>query len=259
MLVDISKWNRIDGMAIKCIVSYDGTQYKGWQVQPGLKTIQGEIEQVLSMIHNHPVSIVGSGRTDTHVHALAQVFSFQSELELEPEQYQNKLNRMLPKDIRILKAEKVSDEFHARFDCIWKRYDYLVSTDPYNPFTQNYMGKCFNELDIDKMQEAAKCFLGTHDFTSFTSAKIHEDKNRVRTITRCEIIRHPSHIQMIFEGDGFLRYQVRMMAQTILEAGLNRLEASKVKEMIEAKDKHVCRYKADPCGLYLVEVHYKGD
>lgn len=246
-------------MAIKCTVSYDGTQYKGWQVQPGLKTIQGEIEQVLSQIHNHPVSIVGSGRTDTHVHALAQVFSFQTELTLEAEQFKSKLNRMLPKDIRILKAEKVSDDFHARFDCIWKRYDYYVSTDVLNPFTQNYMAQCSYPLDIEKMKEAASYFLGTHDFTSFTSAKIHEDKNRVRTMTRCDIIKYPSYIQMIFEGDGFLRYQVRMMAQTIIEAGCNRLEPSKIKEMIEAKDKHCCRYKADPCGLYLVEVHYEGE
>lgn len=246
-------------MVLKCTVSYDGTQYKGWQVQPGLKTIQGEIEQVLSKIHNHSVSIVGSGRTDTHVHALAQVFSFESELELDEKQIFNKLNRMLPKDIRILKVEKVNDNFHARFDCIWKRYDYLCSTDPLNPFIQNYMAHSHQKFDLDKMRQAASSFLGTHDFTSFTSAKIHEDKNRVRTMTRLDIIEHPNHIQMIFEGDGFLRYQVRMMAQTLMEVGLHRLEPEKVKEMIEAKDKHCCRYKADPCGLYLVEVHYEGE
>ena len=244
-------------MVIKCVVSYDGSQYCGWQVQPHLATIQGEIERVLSMILNHPISIVGSGRTDTKVHALGQVFSFVSDRDLTPDQWKTALNRLLPKDIRIVSASAVSDDFHARFDAVHKRYDYYVSFETENPFVRNYMAIDRGELDIEAMQEAADVFLGVHDFTSFTSAKIHQDKNRVRHITRCEMVRHEKYLQMIFEGDGFLRYQIRMMAATLLEVGHHRLSASDVKDMLDACDKHACRYKADPCGLYLVSVDYK--
>ena len=106
------------------------------------------------------------------------------------------------------------------------------------------------------MKEAAKIFVGTHDFTSFTSSKIHEEKSRVRTITECSVHVHEDKIQLTFRGDGFLRYQVRTMSQCIIEAGLHHIEIEDIQRMLEAKDKHVCRYKADPCGLYLVEVNY---
>lgn len=243
-------------MVVKCVVSYDGSCYCGWQIQPNLPTIQGEIEKRLSMILNHPVSIVGSGRTDTKVHALGQVFSFINDKAITPSQLMTALNRLLPKDIRILSACEVSEYFHARFDAIHKRYDYYVSFETTNPFIRNYMGVESN-LDIEAMQQAAQVFLGTHDFTSFTSAKIHQDKNRVRTVTRCEMTVHDQYLQMIFEGDGFLRYQIRMMAATLIEVGHHRITKDDVKEMLEACSKHVCRYKADPCGLYLVRVDYK--
>ena len=112
------------------------------------------------------------------------------------------------------------------------------------------------KLDTDAMKEAAMVFVGTHDFTSFTSSKIHEEKSRVRTISECSVHVFDDHIQLIFRGDGFLRYQVRMMAQTIIETGLHHLEVKDVKRMLDACDKHACRYKAAACGLYLVEVNY---
>lgn len=244
-------------MVVKCIVSYDGSNYCGWQVQPNLLTIQGEIERVLSMIMNRSVSIVGSGRTDSKVHALGQVFSFVHDKEMSCIQLKTAMNRLLPKDIRILSVSEVSDNFHARFDAIHKRYDYYVSFDMENPFIRHYMAIINQPLDTCAMQEAAHVFLGTHDFTSFTSAKIHQEKNRVRQVTRCEIVAYENYLQMIFEGDSFLRYQIRMMAAVLIEVGLHRLTCDEVKKMLEACDKHACRYKADPCGLYLVSVDYK--
>ena len=244
-------------MVIKCTVSYDGTNYYGWQEQPGLSTVQKVIQDVLSKIHGgKDISISASGRTDAQVHALGQVFHFESNIQMKEEQWKYKLNCMLPKDIRIKEVTFVSDDFHARFSCKSKRYDYYISTDELNPFVRNYMAIEKRKLDIQKMKEAASVFIGTHDFTSFTSSKIHEEKSRVRTITTCEVIEHEKHIQLVFIGDGFLRYQVRTMSQTIIEAGLHHIDISDVVKMLDAKDKHVCRYKADPCGLYLVEVYY---
>ena len=244
-------------MVIKCVVSYDGTNYKGWQVQPGLITVQKVIQDVLAKMHsgNH-VEIVASGRTDAQVHALGQVFHFETNIQLPCDQWKYKLNCMLPKDVRIQDVSIEKDDFHARFSCVSKRYDYYISLNENNPFVRNYMSIEKRPLDIKQMELAAKVFEGTHDYTSFSSGKIHEEKSRIRTITEVSVHKYDEHIQLIFKGDGFLRYQVRMMAQTIIEAGLHHIEVEDVRRMLEAKDKHVCRYKADPCGLYLVEVNY---
>lgn len=244
-------------MVIKCVVSYDGTNYKGWQVQPGLITVQKVIQDVLERMHSGKhVEIAASGRTDAQVHALGQVFHFESNIPLPPDQWKYKLNCMLPKDVRIQDVSIEKDDFHARFSCVSKRYDYYISLNENNPFVRNYMSIEKRPLDIKQMELAAKVFEGTHDYTSFSSGKIHEEKSRVRTITEVSVHKFDEHIQLIFKGDGFLRYQVRMMAQTIIEAGLHHIEVEDVRRMLEAKDKHVCRYKADPCGLYLVEVNY---
>ena len=244
-------------MVIKCVVSYDGTNYKGWQVQPGLITVQKVIQDVLAKMHsgNH-VEIAASGRTDAQVHALGQVFHFETNIQLPCDQWKYKLNCMLPKDVRIQDVSIEKDNFHARFSCVSKRYDYYISLNENNPFVRNYMSIEKRPLDIKQMELAAKVFEGTHDYTSFSSGKIHEEKSRIRTITEVSVHKYDEHIQLIFKGDGFLRYQVRMMAQTIIEAGLRHIEVEDVRRMLEAKDKHVCRYKADPCGLYLVEVNY---
>lgn len=244
-------------MVLKCTVSYDGTNYKGWQIQPDCKTVQGEIENVLQKIHGKRIEVAGSGRTDTHVHALGQVFHFETDKEMRTDQWKHKLNCMLPKDIRIQAVERMNDDFHARFSCISKRYDYLVSWNMDDPFIRHTKAVVKKKLDVEKMKEASSVLLGTHDFTSFTSSKIHEEKDRVRTITRCEIIEHEDYVQMIFEGDGFLRYQIRVMAQCLIEIGNHKLTKEDFKSMLEACDKHVCRYKADPCGLYLVQVNYE--
>lgn len=244
-------------MVIKCVVSYDGTQYKGWQIQPGMNTIQKQIEEALAKMHgNQRVEINGSGRTDAQVHALGQVFHFETDKKMEMSQWKYTLNRLLPKDIRIKEVTLEKDDFHARFSCVSKRYDYYISLNDENPFVRNYMCIEKRELDLEAMKKAAEVFVGCHDFTSFTSSKIHEEKNRVRTISECSVHGFDDHIQLIFRGDGFLRYQVRMMSQTIIEAGLHHIEIEDVKKMLDAQDKHVCRYKAKACGLYLVEVNY---
>ena len=240
-----------------CVVSYDGSNYAGWQKQPNAKSIQAEIEKALAFIHQKEVEIVASGRTDAKVHAIAQVFHFDSERELTNDKWQQAINSLIPHDIRIQSVKRVHDDFHARFDAISKRYDYYVSNDINNPFIENYMAKEIKTLDVKAMQEAAKIFLGTHDFTSFTSNKIDPRKPRVKTITKLDVIQEANCIHMIFEGSGFLRYMVRMIAQTLIEVGKHKLSYQEVKAMLEAKSKSACRYKALPQGLYLVNVNYQ--
>lgn len=247
-------------MIIKCIVAYDGSNYCGWQIQPHSPSVQEEIEKALSVIHKKErVSIVGSGRTDTKVHALGQVFHFETEIEMAGLQWKRALNRMLPTDIRILDVCEEKADFHARFSAVSKRYDYYITRDVDNPFIQNYMAKDTRELDVERMRECAEILIGTHDFTSFTSNKIDERKSRIKTVTRIDVLEEGMNVHMIFEGDGFLRYQVRMMAQTLIEAGRHHLCKEDVEKMLKACDKHACRYKADPCGLYLVQVNYQGE
>lgn len=243
----------------KVTVSYDGSCYSGWQRQINTHSIQQEIESAIEKIEGKFISITASGRTDAHVHALGQVFHFDSEKDIKPENWKRALNSLLPKDIRIKEICMVSDDFHARFHAVRKRYDYLITTEVDNPFYQKYMGKDLKELDIERMQKAAAIFLGTHDFTSFTSSKIDSRKSRIKTITRLDIVKEEHAVRFIFEGNGFLRYMVRMISQTLIETGKHRLEIEDVQAMLEGKNKHLCRYKAQPEGLYLVHVYYKED
>lgn len=150
----------------------------------------------------------------------------------------------------------MEDDFHARFHAVSKRYDYLITTDVNNPFYYHYMGKDRKVLDVKRMSECARVFLGTHDFTSFTSSKLDPRKSKVKTITRLDIVQEEHAVRLVFEGNGFLRYMVRMIAQTLIEAGKHRLDVADVKQMLYGQDKHLCRYKAQAEGLYLVHVTY---
>lgn len=243
----------------KAIVSYDGSAYAGWQRQHNAVSIQEMIEGALYKMHQESVEITASGRTDGLVHARGQVFHFDSVKELSGAQWKRALNSLLPKDIRIQSVYAVSDDFHARFNAVSKRYDYYVTSEVDNPFLERYMAKDSAQLDEAYMQECADVLLGTHDFTSFCSSKIDPRKPRVKTITRLQILREGNHLHMIFEGNGFLRYMVRMIAQTLIEAGKHRLSKEMIETMLESKDKHACRYKAPAQGLYLIKVDYQAE
>lgn len=244
-------------MKYKCVVKYNGYNYSGWQKQPNNTSIQEEITKVLSIINKKTIEIVASGRTDAKVHALAQVFHFESDIAIDINRYVNAMNALLPLDIRILKVEIVDEQFHARFSAIAKRYDYLLSYDDNNPFNYQTNAIIHKKLDYDKMCDVVNVFIGTHDFTSFTSAKIDERKPRIKTITRLEINEVENGYHFIIEGNGFLRYMVRMIVGTIIQVGLLKISKEDVISMLEKKDKHACRYKADPNGLYLHSVKYK--
>ena len=243
-------------MILKVTVAYDGSNYAGWQRQENALGIQEVIEKALTKINKEPIGIVASGRTDAKVHALGQVFHFEPKVEMPNENYRTAMNTLLPSDIRILKVENVENSFHARFSATSKRYDYVCTYDVDNPFIYKYKEILWYPVDVERMKEASRYLLGEHDFTSFSSSKIDPRKPRVKKLTRIDFIEEEKGFRTIFEGTGFLRYQVRMMMATLLAVGKGKIEPIRVREILEACDKDACRYNASACGLYLVEVNY---
>lgn len=244
-------------MIYKVTVSYDGWNYAGWQKQENALGIQEVIEKVLTKINKTDITIVASGRTDAKVHALGQVFHFDSVVKMPCENYRTAMNTLLPSDIRIVKVEFEKEDFHARFSAVSKRYDYICSYDVDNPFIYKYKEILWYPHELALMKEASQYLMGEHDFTSFSSSRIDPRKPRVKTITRIEIVEEEKGFRTIFEGTGFLRYQVRMMMGTLLAVGRKKISPTKVKEILDAKNKEACRYNAGAQGLYLMEVKYE--
>lgn len=243
-------------MRYKLVISYRGTTYYGWQAQVEQQSIQTTIEQVLSTILNTPIKIYASGRTDAGVHAYGQVahFDFGSIADLAKLQYG--LNSLLPADIRIDQLTKVDDDFHARFSAVAKCYIYKINTGRPNPFT--YQDELFTlvPLDLKVLKDAAKLFLGTHNFQDFT-AKEEDNDNFVRRIDDISIITDGERITIKVRGSGFMRYQMRMMIGTLLEIAKGKLSSEFIKQHLDQNDRHVVAYKAPSHGLYLQEVIYE--
>ncbi|OCN03521.1 tRNA pseudouridine synthase A [Erysipelotrichaceae bacterium MTC7] len=244
-------------MRYKVTVAYDGSMYIGWQTQNRNDSIEEAIEHVLKTMHGYEVAIVGSGRTDARVHAKGQVFHFDSNLDIASERMVEALNAQLDKSIRIQQVEQVDANFHARFDACAKTYEYYLSQDTKNPFIRKYMGVDYHPMDLALMQQACQIFVGTHDFTSFTSTKIHPDKDRERTIYSFKVSQEGDVFHFQVRGNSFLRYMVRMMVQTVIMVGKGKESLESVQAMLTAKSKHACKYKAEPQGLYLTEVEYE--
>ena len=241
----------------KAIVSYDGTNYIGWQKQPDGMTIQEKIETVMEKITHTRINVTASGRTDAKVHALGQVFHFDSDFNLTAPMWKVALNGHLPKDIHIQSVKEVREDFHSRFHAVKKRYDYRINLGEYDVFTRNFAFQCYYSLDVEKMKEAASLFLGEHDFTTFCASPLSTHPDQVRTITHLEFVPEGNFLRIIYEGNGFLRYMVRMLTGTLIEVGRGRLSKEEVQKMLEAKDKTACRFNAKPQGLFLVEVFYE--
>ena len=171
-------------MRFKAIVSYDGSQFKGWQIQDDVRTVQGEIEKALSKISKKDISITASGRTDAGVHAENQVFHFDSDLDIP---WEKALNALLPTDIHIKNITKVSKNFHARFDAISKSYGYKINVEEYNVFEKDYVLQYNQSLNLESFKYALEMFVGKHDFTSFNKTPKSVISNQIRTISEINI------------------------------------------------------------------------
>ncbi len=243
-------------MRLKVTVAYNGANFVGWQRQSKGRTVQKTIEDVISVILNQPTEITASGRTDSGVSALGQVFHFDSDFNISPQQWQKALNTQLPDDIYIKDVCAVSDDFHARYNVVSKRYDYCIQTGDYDVFSYPFVYQLNRSLDLDKMRECAAMFVGEHDFTSFNATPLEILPYQIRTIKRLDIIDEKDKVRLIFEGKGFLRYMVRMITQVLIEVGLGRLNSQDIQSMFELNNKQACKLNAPAQGLVLVEVRY---
>jgi tRNA pseudouridine38-40 synthase len=240
---------------VKCIVSYDGSRFHGYQRQPNYRSVQQDIEECLKVIHKSPVVIHASGRTDAGVHALGQVFHFDSTLDIQPDNWKRAINSLLPSDIYIKSVEIVDESFHSRFSVKTKEYRYYMSIAEYNPIRSEYVYfHHYPTLDINKIVEAVKLFEGTHDFTSFCYGNEKED--RIRTIYQASLNYDNNELEFIFKGNGFLRYQIRVMVGTLIEIGYGKKSIESLGSIFDAKDRRKAGTTAAPQGLYLYEVTY---
>jgi tRNA pseudouridine38-40 synthase len=242
---------------LKCIISYDGTLFSGYQVQPGKRTVQGEIQKALTKLNKGVnIRVSASGRTDAGVHARGQVIHFDTSLEIEPARWQIALNSLLPDDIAVSSAEIVPQDFHARFGAAGKEYRYFLLLSKHrNPFQRNYAYQYPLELNYDAMREASNQLLGTHDFTSFCSAKT-EVEDRVRTLKEIDFFEENGMLVFRFVGNGFLYNMVRILVGTLLEVGNGRRAADTMQGLLASKDRTLAGKTAPGHGLYLWQVFY---
>lgn len=240
----------------KCIVAYDGTNYIGWQKQTNGPGIQAAIEKVLKRISNETIEIIAAGRTDAKVHALGQVFHFDSCFHLDAQGWLKAIRGYMPSDICIQSIEEVDRTFHARFSAIGKEYHYHISLNNYDVFKRNHSYYARFPLDLELMEEASKLFIGKKDFSSFCANSFVTHPVQVRDLTSIEFVRNENDLVLIFKGKGFMRHMVRMIVGTLLQVASHRFTLADVQAMLDAKSKEVCKWNAEPQGLYLVKVDY---
>src|SRR5271167_3521101 len=229
---------------IKLTIAYDGADFHGWQMQPGLATIQGAISEAASQITQEKVFIQGASRTDTGVHALGQVAHFKTQSGLPAAEFQRALNALLPPTVRIAAAEEVGPEFHARWQAQGKTYRYRIYRGRVlPPFDYRRALHYPWPLDESKMAEAARLFEGEHDFSSFAASSGSEENDRDRNMTRViyssEIVSEPEReeIAYVVRGQSFLRYMVRKIVGTLIEVGKGRLSPDDIPKLFELRDR----------------------
>ncbi|MFH1683501.1 MAG: tRNA pseudouridine(38-40) synthase TruA [Candidatus Margulisiibacteriota bacterium] len=250
---------------IKLTLQYDGTPFSGLELQPGKKTIRGELEKALHKIFKAPIKTISASRTDAGVHALAQVVCFRLENKIPAAKIVAALNSCLPEGIRILKAEEAGKDFHARYGAKSKEYEYLIFNGEIDsPFCQKLSWHVKYKLDIDAMRKAANILKGKHDFSSFCAAR-SENKDFIRIIYKISIrkrklvVWNGCKLQVVsckFEGNGFLYKMVRNMVGTIVEVGLGKINLTDLRKILHGKDRKLAGRTAPAHGLCLIRVNY---
>ena len=240
-------------------IQYDGTRYHGYQIQPNVITVQGELESALSAITKESISVNGCSRTDAGVHAVEYACSFQTAFPIPAERLPIVLNNKLPDDIRALSCCEVSENFHARFDTKSKTYRYIINCDA-NPdlFTRNFEWQIKRELDVEKMNVAASMFIGEKDFRSFMTSGANVETT-VRTIYSLEVKKKDNYICIYINANGYLYNMVRIITGTLYNVGIGKTTPEQVEEIINSKNRENAGPTAPPQGLALYKVEYQGD
>lgn len=236
---------------IKIKVAYDGTSFHGWQIQPGLPTIQGALETIVSGMEGRPVHVAGSGRTDAGVHALEQVAAFSIENPIPLPNLRKAINRLLPPAIRVLSAEEAHPDFHPRFDAKAKSYEYRIFREEVcSPFEWPYVHHHPYPLNEQRMIEFARQFEGEHDFAAFAASddRDAEGKSKVRTVYSSALERTGPRLIYRVRGSGFLKHMVRNIVGTLIEAGRGNIGVNELPTRSGPT--------APPRGLFLVNVEY---
>jgi tRNA pseudouridine38-40 synthase len=243
----------------RLLISYDGTQYCGWQVQKNGIAVQGILHQILEKILQHPVGLTGSGRTDAGVHALGQVAHFDTDRDVDTRCLLLSLNGLLPDDIRVLEVELMDPEFHARYGAKRKIYHYHVNTKiTQSPFLRLYSYKFYRPLDRALLEQAAEKLMGTHDFSTFANSPGAGGKKRnpVRCLDRITFCEEENGLRIEFEAPGFLYKMVRNLTGCLLDVGSGHHPLEWIDEMLAAKDRRQLGRAAPARGLFLVRVEY---
>ncbi|MCO6438669.1 MAG: tRNA pseudouridine(38-40) synthase TruA [Phycisphaerae bacterium] len=242
-------------------VAYDGTDFHGWQHQDGQRTVQAELQSAAQSVVRHPVTLIGSGRTDAGVHALGHVDSFLTTSTIDCERLRRAMQSRLPPDVTVLDALEVSPAFHPGFAAISKLYRYRIlpaDRKPSGRDNQRFVTVIWHPVDVGRMAGAARQFVGTHDFSAMTPLSTVR-QTMVRTVFRCEIEQHRDEIRVSVEGDGFLYKQVRTMVGTLLEVARGRWDADDVSQILSSRDRTKAGATAPPQGLGLMWVRYPAE
>lgn len=241
----------------KIILQYDGTRYRGWQsLGDTEQTIQGKLQNVLARLNGGPVAVIGSGRTDAGVHASGQTANFCLSEAWEEDVLRAELNRYLPEDIAVLRAERVGERFHSRYQARSKTYLYRIDTgEVADVFKRRYVYHYPIALDVRRMRRAADLLIGTHDFRSFCGNKKMK-KSTVRTLSEITIAKKEQELQIFYTGNGFLQNMVRILTGTLIEIGDGRRQPEEIEKILAAKERACAGYTAPACGLTLLEVTY---
>jgi tRNA pseudouridine38-40 synthase len=242
---------------VKLIVSYDGTRYVGWQVQPNGPSIQAEIERALETLHKVPRRVTAAGRTDAGVHAKGQVVSFREERPLPVKAYVMGMNALLPEDIAVQAATLEADGFDARRSARGKRYRYLIENGPTRaPLTRLFAWQHFHRLDVAAMRDAARHLVGRHDFASFQASDC-ACEHAVREVRRLDVLGEPGgRIEVVAEATAFVKHMVRNVVGTLVEVGQCKRAPDSLPALLAAADRTLAGRTAPPQGLCLEEVFY---
>lgn len=241
---------------IMLTVAYDGTNYHGWQRQPNGETIESVLNRCLSGLLQEETEVIGASRTDSGVHALCNIAVFDTNTNIPPEKLAYALNARLPADIKIQGSKEVDASFHPRHCDSRKTYEYRIYNAEFPMPTQRlYAHFSYTPFDVERMQEAAGYFVGTHDFKSFCSVDT-QAKNTVRQIECVEVNKTGDLIVIRVAGRGFLYNMVRIMAGTLMEVGRGNLEPQEIKSILEAKDRSAAGPTAPACGLTLMKYEF---
>lgn len=222
---------------IKLTIEYDGKDFNGWQKQPNKLNIQGEIERAIESITSEKIELIGSGRTDAGVHALAQIANFKTNSNIPIEKMCLAINSKLKKSIVIKEAVEVDERFHSRYNAKRKTYMYVINNSETGTAIYRNLSYCFPiKLNVEAMKRAAIFFEGEHDFSGFKASGT-SNKNSVRTIYKAEVFKENDNVIIRLTGNGFLYNMVRIIAGTLLEVGIGKIKADDIPEIINSKDR----------------------